>query len=151
VRTLSCMLRRLTIGISLAALAAGVFLAVASAGSSPPVTSPAVRVPVAFERNHHRPVAGRGFTGLVIADSSSVPDGFSASCGDATVGNLLLKAQRESFLGGGQTNVVVCDWQIPKDSGGKQFKVWGAYARTASFAGGLPASASWRVRRYRHR
>ncbi|HZT93342.1 MAG TPA: hypothetical protein VE985_02545 [Gaiellaceae bacterium] len=116
----------------------------ASADGNAPSVPPSVGV--VFERSHHRPVAGKLFTGVVVVDMSATSDNLSVSCGPGVIGHKHWYGSQHSFFAGSDRNVVVCEWRIPKAAAGKVFRAVAVSAVTTGEIAG-PGTFSWRVRR----
>jgi len=96
-----------------------------------------------LERNRHRPIAGRFFTGVALVQNvaGGAPALYGVRCGSATVGEngtKPLRVRRSSF----RRNIVACGWRIPKSAAGKLLMVEGVRA-SGNYFNGL----AWRVRR----
>lgn len=117
------------IGLAITAAAASTlvfYLATASAQPPPgtttvstvPVTSPARRVTIFYERSHRRPAEDRLFSGLVIIDEALAAH-FNGECGNAFVGRRRVAGVKRSFFVGGTRNAIVCSWHIPRNAAGE--------------------------------
>ena len=123
------MLRLGLVGIGAAALVAG--------GAPSETTSQALW----FVPTQQRPVAGQGFTGLVLEGKLSV-----ANCGNATVGHSHISARRRSVLESTPDAATVCSWRLPKGTSGKQLRVTGALAANAQGEQSSVPAYGWIVR-----
>jgi hypothetical protein len=80
-------------------------------------------LPLEFDVNRKRPVAGKTFRGLTI---TLLGDGTInwVNC-DAKIADTRLRARQQSFFAGShQRKRVICRWRIPPQTGGKQLRLW---------------------------
>jgi hypothetical protein len=91
---------------------AGCFLAAAHAGPPPPAD-------VRITSVHHRPVAGKTFTGVTITSLDTW--GIATVTCDMMVGHKALQGHERAFYADGITGAaaVSCAWRIPARAAGK--------------------------------
>jgi hypothetical protein len=131
---------------AVAAVVAVALVAAGGASSDPsPPPDPTTGVTSFLQTNQQRPVAGRYFTGLVITDTSTVPDHFTAYCGKARLGKRQLQVEQTRVSGDTLTSIA-CGWHVPKGSAGRRLRLTGAAAYLNNGAESAPVYF-WRVRR----
>jgi hypothetical protein len=80
-------------------------------------------LPLEFDINRKRPVAGKTFSGLTITLLG--PGTINWVNCDAKIADTRLRARQQSFFAGShERKRVICRWRIPPQTGGERLRLW---------------------------